>query len=312
MITRLKCILLLLLIGICAVSSQFADCYNGSVPQRCEPEQESFSFAITPLVSSTCTAGDDLYCARHANGSFYCNDCSGDYSPSLITDFFSPITPNTWWQSQLNVTTVTIRITMETLVQIQGLRFDFVSLKPDSFYVLKSQTNTADLVPFHYFSTDCLSSYLIDPDPSLVSTNETVPLCQAITGQDYLPGQISFVPELDRPSFYDPVPGLSYQLYDFVTARIVEVVLDGFSTHSINISEHFYGLEDLTVLGKCQCHGHSNRCNKINGYWLCDCRHHTAGDNCERCKDFYHDLPWKVANGGAPFECKSKSRNSNT
>ena len=310
MIIRRSLLLLLAILLHCtrAELSSFPQCYNGSIPIRCEPEQESFSFDITPFVSSSCSPGT-LYCLRMTSNSLSCNNCSeGQDSPSAITDFFSPLLPSIPWQSQLNVTPVTIRITMETIVQIQAIRFEFVSLKPSSFQVLRSIDTTQEFTPFHYFSSDCISSYSIDPETMLVPANETSALCESIT--DPLPGQMTFVTALDRPSYYDGVPGLSHDLYDFVTAKRIEVLLEGFSLSAVNDSEYFYGLEDLAILGKCQCHGHASDCNKINGYWLCNCEHNTAGDNCERCQDFYNDLPWQISNGGDPFECKGKERSS--
>ena len=39
---------------------------------------------------------------------------------------------------------------------------------------------------------------------------------------------------------------------------------------------------------------------------VCDCKHNTAGDECERCKDFHYDRPWARATQRDANECVGK------
>ena len=59
------------------------------------------------------------------------------------------------------------------------------------------------------------------------------------------------------------------------------------------IISHYTGMEGSEMIK-----------NMINGQ--CDCQHNTAGNNCERCKDFHHALPWHPGdpNTGEAFACK--------
>ncbi|XP_015254719.1 PREDICTED: laminin subunit beta-3 [Cyprinodon variegatus] len=70
----------------------------------------------------------------------------------------------------------------------------------------------------------------------------------------------------------------------------------------------------MRVMGTCMCHGHADRClpeeyvnpnsNTIQVNPTCDCKHNTAGVNCERCADFYNDLPWRPAEEGNTHTCR--------
>ncbi|XP_041773691.1 netrin-A-like isoform X1 [Anopheles merus] len=70
---------------------------------------------------------------------------------------------------------------------------------------------------------------------------------------------------------------------------------------------HHYAVSDFAVGGRCKCNGHAFRCVPAgpDGEVSCDCKHNTAGRDCERCKPFHFDRPWGRANARDANECKA-------
>lgn len=72
----------------------------------------------------------------------------------------------------------------------------------------------------------------------------------------------------------------------------------------------------MTVRGSCSCYGHASKCLSLDAvgtqpkpdmvYGKCKCTHFTKGRNCEKCEDFYNDLPWSPAVGKQTNACKRK------
>lgn len=315
--------ILLVLATLCCINHigksqlEFQSCYNArGEPTRCEPPQQSFSFERQPTASSTCGSPPNTFCVRSASLGQISSDCSATcdaddsanaHPPEHMTDFLQL---DTWWQSENSLNpqnVVVIDIPLKTMVEINVLSFQFQSLIPSNFRILKSVDNGDTYTDFHYFATSCITEYSLPSDQILSLENETLILCQAVDIPP-LPGQISFFPLLDRPSTNDSTPGLSESLYNFMTATNIRVVLE---EHYVipNLAPddlgYYYAIRDLNVLGSCQCHGHASECrlDSGTGRYYCACRHNTTGTFCESCSDFYQDVPWQRSTGANEFEC---------
>ena len=69
----------------------------------------------------------------------------------------------------------------------------------------------------------------------------------------------------------------------------------------------YFSLADLAVGGRCKCNGHASRCiEDSSGKVTCDCRHNTAGTDCERCKPFHYERPWVRGTAKDANECIGK------
>lgn len=68
---------------------------------------------------------------------------------------------------------------------------------------------------------------------------------------------------------------------------------------------HHYAVSDFAVGGRCKCNGHAAKCSPDkDGQLSCECKHNTAGRDCEKCKSFYFDRPWARATARDANECK--------
>lgn len=65
------------------------------------------------------------------------------------------------------------------------------------------------------------------------------------------------------------------------------------------------GVSDLAIGGRCKCNGHASDCSldRSSGEMRCNCKHNTAGQECEKCKPFHFDRPWGRATSGDANEC---------
>jgi len=227
-------------------------------------------------------------------------------------------------------------------VQVTYVSLQFCPSIPDSMAIFKSSDYGRSWTAFQYYSSQCRRRYG-RPDRGVVTrANEQEPLCSdaaATAGLSSGGGgaRVAFVTLEGRPSAgeFDASPVLQ----DWVTATDVRVVFHRVVSASDDAAAALghYALSDLAVGGRCKCNGHAATCAAVDTLpggrggggrasrrrsgrtrhrtgadggggqlMACQCRHNTAGVDCERCKPFHYDRPWARATESDANECIGK------
>ena len=80
-------------------------------------------------------------------------------------------------------------------------------------------------------------------------------------------------------------------------------------------------MKDINIGGRCVCNGHASTCGYAkdasrygqgSSVLVCQCAHHTTGDQCERCADNYVQKKWKPATVDNPNECERCNCNNHS
>ncbi|XP_007423081.1 netrin-1-like [Python bivittatus] len=282
-------------------------CYDANQrPRYCLPELSELASGRLVEASSTCSGPPGRFCAFRDStdpASKFCQDCR-ENQPEHLTDSDGDTT--CWWSQPAANATLTLALGRRMEILYVALRF--CSPRPESLAVYKSMDYGRSWMPFQFFSTRCWRHYRLPPTTTIVKSMEHEAACvEAQTAPKPLAGGlVAFMPLAGRPSAqrfeYSPV------LQDWVTATDLRMTFDRMHsarTLGLRRKEASYGVAELQVGGRCKCSGHASRCTagKDGGVPQCDCRHNTAGPECDTCKAFYWDRPWQRATPKDAHEC---------
>lgn len=239
---------------------------------------------------------------------------------------------------------VTLSVNLGKSYEITYISMQFCSLKPDSLAIYKSNDFGLNWSPYQFYSSHCAKVYSRARAQQAISpTKEPFePVCvNSSATSSANSGRIAFLTHQQTSSLQ--VQDKSPQLQDWISATNVKIVLDRHQAswiqssligHAAHLSllaagsnashpnnsspiqqesslinptaDTFnYAMSDLTIGGRCKCNGHASRCiHSKEGRLVCDCRHNTAGDDCEKCANFHHDRPWSKASQQDANSCQ--------
>ncbi|XP_059195942.1 netrin-1a isoform X2 [Centropristis striata] len=293
-------------------------------PRRCIPDFVNSAFGKEVKVSSTCGKTPSRYCVvtsaeKGDERTRNCHTCDASdpkkyHPPAYLTDLNNPHNL-TCWQSENFIQypqNVTLTLSLGKKFEVTYVSLQFCSPRPESMVIYKSMDYGKTWVPFQFYSTQCRKMYNKPNRAVITKQNEQEAVCtDSHTDMYPLTGGLIAFSTLDgRPSAHDfdnsPV------LQDWVTATDIKVIfsrLHTFGDENEDDSElardsYFYAVSDLQVGGRCKCNGHASRCVKDrDGSLVCECKHNTAGPECDRCKPFHYDRPWQRATAREANEC---------
>uniref|UniRef100_A0A3Q3EF52 Usher syndrome 2A (autosomal recessive, mild) n=1 Tax=Labrus bergylta TaxID=56723 RepID=A0A3Q3EF52_9LABR len=75
----------------------------------------------------------------------------------------------------------------------------------------------------------------------------------------------------------------------------------------VNQRHRYYVINEITISGRCECHGHADHCDTSVTPYRCVClpESHTEGNNCQRCTPLFNDKPFRSGDQLQPMNCRA-------
>lgn len=235
---------------------------------------------------------------------------------------------NRWWQSENGKENVSIRFDLETDFAFTHIIMTFKTFRPAAMLIEKSSDFGKTWKTYGYFAANCLDSF---PGISTyLPKNLGDVYCENKYSLDTPSTKGEVVFKILPPTLIQSRDPYSPEIQDLLKITNLRINFTKLHTFGDNLldsrneikEKYYYAMYEMVVRGSCLCYGHANACEKVHGveydkeynasngqlpgmvHGKCVCKHHTTGNNCEKCLPLYNDRPWEPARAGRTNECK--------
>ncbi|KAI5104182.1 netrin-4 isoform X1, partial [Silurus meridionalis] len=280
----------------------------------CNPRMGNLATGRSMLTDTQCGSTTPEHLCRYDDGSCIpqCEVCHPHaHPPTSMTDS-SFKQPPTWWQSAGDVINETLQLNLEVEFYFTHLIVIFHSPRPAAMTVERSRDFGRTWSTLHSYSRNCSSWFGLKDGHGCTEKYSSPRPC---SGGEVIYRALSPWSELEPYSSEARAQlGITNLRVQLLQPQQCPCQLKQSNTNLLNVP---YAISDFILKGACLCHGHSEQCVPASSYQAthnrghhvvhgkCVCRHHTAGDHCERCDRLYNDRPWRPASGltGEAHQC---------
>ncbi|MFT7813012.1 usherin [Arapaima gigas] len=193
--------------------------------------------------------------------------------------------------------------------QVFYVILQFLSPQPEAVRIQRRASRSSDWQDWQYLAKNCSIFGMENNGP--LEHADSVNCLQFPSDIAFTHGNVTFSvlsPEPNlRPGYSDFYNTPSLQ--EFVKAAQVRIHLMG-QYHTPESHVHFrhryYSVGEITISGRCNCHGHADHCDTGQQPYRCSClaESHTQGDNCDHCEPLFNDKPFRAGDQLQAYNCR--------
>ncbi|XP_069464673.1 usherin [Ambystoma mexicanum] len=193
--------------------------------------------------------------------------------------------------------------------QVFFIVIQFFSPQPEALKIQRRKDIDSEWEDWQYFARNC-SIFEMDNNGPLDFPN-AVNCLQLPRFVPYSQGNVTLsilTPEPNHRPCYNNFYNTP-ELQEFVKATHVRIRLIGqyhTTEPTVNFRHKYYGVNEITISGRCNCHGHADQCDTSLKPYKCLCRSdsYTDGHTCDRCLPLFNDKPFHQGDQVSAYNCR--------